>query len=66
MNNLFNQPSYDDLDEREAQELDDQARQMELLDALWAVHHSGLEEEAVILAYGCGLGKQWKDEHNAI
>lgn len=42
--------------------LDDQARQLELLDALWAVHHSGLEEEAVTLAFGCGLGSVWKKE----
>ena len=46
----------------EQQQLDTDAREWELMFALWAVHNAGLEEEATTLAYGCGLGAQFLKE----
>ena len=44
------------------QKQDEDAREWELMEALWAVHNAGLEAEALTLAYGCGLGTQWTQE----
>ena len=52
----------DPLQDYNEQQLDLDAREWELMEALWAVHHAGLEEEATTLAYGCGLGTQWMKE----
>ena len=43
-------------------QIDEDQREWELMEALWAVHHAGLEEEATTLAYGCGLGAQFLKE----
>ena len=53
-------PLRDYGDEQQQYDLD--KREWELMEALWAVHHAGLEEEATTLAYGCGLGTQWQQE----
>ena len=48
--------------EEDQQQQDMDAREWELMEALWAVHNVGLEEEATTLAYGCGLGAQFLKE----
>ena len=42
------------------QQLDEQQRQEEALQALMAVASKGLTKEAELLAYECGLGPVWK------
>ena len=53
-------PLRDYGDEQQQYDLD--KREWELMEALWAVHNAGLEEEATTLAYGCGLGAQFLKE----
>lgn len=44
------------------QQLDEEQRQQEALQALMNVASRGLTKEAELLAYECGLGQQWKQQ----
>lgn len=44
------------------QQLDDEAREQEALQALIEIAAAGLTRQAETLAYHCGLGQAWKQQ----
>ena len=62
MNEADARAQREDDDEHWQQQMDEESREWEIMEALWAIHHGGFQNEAMLLASACGLGTQWKKE----